>query len=223
MEENIGLIDRLASIVTNFDMSYIIPELDTLLGWVDLAARLSVIVGPALMLVLGILYYFLPPQEANHRFGYRFYWGMGSVPAWQFTQRIAGVTWMAMGLVLALIMFIVSLIFGALTIEETVSTAVICLLIQLVLMGGLCLAIDAVVMLRYNRKGDLRPNTIIRVSENFLELKYMRNRRMRILQETTAQLQQEAAQEQEAILAEEAAQAVSYADESAADAPQEYR
>ena len=81
MEENTGFMDKLAEDVAEFDVLKFLPKLDTVLGWVDLIARVAILAAPVAILILGLMYYLKPPEEANHQFGYRFYWGMGSIQA----------------------------------------------------------------------------------------------------------------------------------------------
>ena len=171
MEENTGFMDKLAQLVTDFDMANFIPELDSVIGWVEFSAQLAVLAGPLLLLILGAVYYFIPPKEANHSLGYRFYWGMGSVEAWQFTQKIAGVSWMGLGLVLTVIMLLISAGYRGMETPDIVSSAGVCLVWELVLIALLCIAIDVVVALRFDKDGNVRPNTIIKIPENFLDLK----------------------------------------------------
>lgn len=171
MEENTGFMDKLALLVTDFDMANFIPKLDSVIGWVELAARVAVMAGPILLLILGAVYFFIPPKEANHSLGYRFYWGMGSVEAWQFTQRIAGVGWMGVGLLLTVIMLLVCNGFRGMDTPEIVSAAGTALIWELVIIALLCVAIDVVVALRFDKNGDVRPNTVIKVPEHFLELR----------------------------------------------------
>lgn len=171
MEENTGFMDKLAQLVTDFDMANFIPELDSVIGWVELAARVAVMAGPILLLILGAVYFFIPPKEANHSLGYRFYWGMGSVEAWQFTQKIAGISWMGIGLLLTVIMLLVCNGYRGMDTPELVSAAGTALIWELVIIALLCIAIDVVVALRFDKNGNVRPNTVIRVPENFLELK----------------------------------------------------
>ena len=171
MEENTGFMDKLALLVTDFDMANFIPKLDSVIGWVELAARVAVMAGPILLLILGAVYFFIPPKEANHSLGYRFYWGMGSVDAWQFTQRIAGVGWMGVGLLLTVIMLLVCNGFRGMDTPEIVSAAGTALIWELVIIALLCVAIDVVVALRFDKNGDVRPNTVIKVPEHFLELR----------------------------------------------------
>ena len=168
MEETTGFMDKLAADVSDFDVLKFLPKLDTVLGWVDLIARVAILVAPVAILVLGLMYYMKPPEEANHQFGYRFYWGMGSIQAWRFTQRLAGTVWTVLGGGLSAIMLIISLIFGALNTMDIANTAITCVIWELVLIGLSCVFINVVVFKRYDRKGEVRVNTTI--PEDFLKL-----------------------------------------------------
>ena len=174
MEENTGFMDKLAELVANFDIANILPELDSFLGWMELLIRLAVMAGPLLVLIFGCIYFFMPPKEANHSLGYRFYWGMGSEHAWRFTQRLAGFVWMIAGGLLTLIMFFVTVAVGGKDLAQMGYDAVICLFWELGVIVVVCLAVDAVVLLRYDRKGRVRPNTVIRVGERFLGMEMPR-------------------------------------------------
>ena len=174
MEENTGFMDKLAELVANFDIANILPELDSFLGWMELLIRLAVMAGPLLVLIFGCIYFFMPPKEANHSLGYRFYWGMGSEYAWRFTQRLAGFVWMIAGGLLTLIMFFVTVAVGGKDLAQMGYDAVVCLFWELGVIVVACLAIDVVVLLRYNRKGRVRPNTVIRVGERFLGMEMPR-------------------------------------------------
>lgn len=171
MEENTGFMDKLAQLVKDFDLANFVPELDSVIGWVEFATRTAVMIGPLLLLIMGAIYFFIPPNEANHHMGYRFYWGMGSVEAWKFTQKIAGISWMGLGLLLTLIMLLVCGGFRGMETPEMVSAAATCLIWELVLSLLLCIAIDVVVALRYDKNGEVRPNTVIKVPDNFLEFR----------------------------------------------------
>ena len=101
-------IEDFKGLMDGFDPAALLPNLDTVLGKLALIARIAVLVGPAAMVIMGLTYLFLSPKEANHYLGYRCYYGMGSVEAWQFTQRLAGIVWGAMGLVLGVVMLVLS-------------------------------------------------------------------------------------------------------------------
>lgn len=84
------------------NLGELIPKLDTLTGWVQWLVSLAVRVGPVCILVLGLIYLLIPPKEANRKAGYRTYFGMGSIMAWRFTQRVAGILMVPVGLILTL-------------------------------------------------------------------------------------------------------------------------
>lgn len=91
-------IDSLKSLLNDFNPSSFIPSLDSLLTHLAPLVRVAVLVGPVCLLVFGLIYLFLPPKEANYSLGFRCRRGMASVEAWQFTQFVAGVIWILLGL-----------------------------------------------------------------------------------------------------------------------------
>lgn len=97
-------MDKIMDLLNNLDhLEKFIPKLDSLLGWVQWLISLSVRVGPVCVLILGLIYLFIPPKEANRKAGYRTYFGMGSVLAWRFTQRVSGLLMSVVGLILTII------------------------------------------------------------------------------------------------------------------------
>ena len=87
------------------DLGKFIPELDKVSGWVQWLISLAIRIGPLCILELGLIYLLIPPKEANHVAGYRTYFGMGSVKAWRFTQRISGIIMTVTGLILTIIAY----------------------------------------------------------------------------------------------------------------------
>ena len=81
---------------------------------------------------------------------------MGSVHAWRFTQRIAGMILGGLGLILTVVMGILSLGFASMEIEAMVWRAVWCLVWEAVLSLLATLAINALAMYWFDRKGELR-------------------------------------------------------------------
>ena len=149
-------LDGLKTLTEDFDPAKLLPELDTMLGKMELLARILVIIGPVILLVLGLIYFLLPPKEANHYFGYRCWFGMGSVDAWRFTQRLAGIVWSVLGLVLVIVMLIVSGGFAGKEVMELLGAAMKCVIWEAALIAAACLFINAIVALRFNSKGERR-------------------------------------------------------------------
>ena len=80
----------------------LLPELAPLLEKTALLSRLLMLIGPFIILGMGLYYFLNAPKEANFRSGYRCYFGMGCVEAWRFSQRLAGGIWCLVGLGLAI-------------------------------------------------------------------------------------------------------------------------
>ena len=149
-------LDAIKGFFDNFELDSLLPDLGSLLGKLELAMRILVIAGPIVMMIMGLLYFFAAPKEANHHFGYRCYFGMGSVDAWRFTQRIAGITWIARGAVLTIVMLIVSGSFAELNAIDMVTKAIFCVLWQAGLLLLAHFGIRAAAAFRFDRHGEYR-------------------------------------------------------------------
>ena len=146
------------SITKLFDLDFaaLVPELDTFLGRICAGASLAVLIGPMLLLVLGMLYLLKPPSEANYRAGFRTYYGMGSIEAWRYTQRIAGLVWGSLGAAMTVIMGIVCLTFGGKDAAAVVKGALICLIIEVILIVATYIGIGAMASKHFDKDGNRR-------------------------------------------------------------------
>lgn len=151
-----NFIADLVDLINNFDPAAYMPKIDSLVGWIQIITRICVLAAPVIMLVFGLTYWFLPAKEANHVAGYRFYFGMGSVEAWRFTQKLAGIVWTSLGLILSIVMFLVSGSFAAMDGTQMLDKAVACILWEIGLIAAACLTINIVLIVRYDRKGNIR-------------------------------------------------------------------
>lgn len=152
-------LDALKELLENFDLNKILPSLDTIAGWVELALRLLVIVGPLMLLGFGLMYLLCPPKEANYSLGFRCWWGMASLESWQFTQKVAGILWSAAGLVLTLVMALLSTGFRDMEVTKMVDVAVSYLLWELGILLALCLIVNIAVIVFFDHKGFRREFT----------------------------------------------------------------
>ncbi len=149
-------IDDLKGLMDAFDPASLLPDLTSVVGKIEFLMRIAVLVGPIVLLVMGLLYLIASPKEANYYLGYRCFYGMGSVGAWRFSQRLAGVIFTLLGLGLTAVMVLVSSGFRDQGIVETTWSAVRCLLWQVGLAAAGCLVINLTVAVFYNRKGERR-------------------------------------------------------------------
>ncbi len=96
-------MDIINSLLGDEDLSQFVPALQDLTGLLEWLLRLAVYIGPLTLLVMGIIYVVFPPKEATHKAGFRTYFGMGSIPAWRFSQLVGGGVIAILGLVLTII------------------------------------------------------------------------------------------------------------------------
>lgn len=149
-------IDSIKELMDGFDPAALLPELDTVFGKIELVCRIAVMIGPVLLILLGLTYLFLAPKEANHYLGYRCYFGMGSVQAWRFTQKLSGTVLGGLGLVLTAVMVFMMMSFRGMEVQAMLWRAVKCLIWQAALALLANLAINAAAFFLFDSRGDFR-------------------------------------------------------------------
>ena len=149
-------IDSIKSLMDGFDPAALLPDLGDLFGSLSALCRFAVMIGPVIMLVLGLAYLFLSPREANYYFGYRCFFGMGSVQAWRFTQRIAGMLFGGVGLILTIVMYVMSGSFSEMEITDMVWKAAGCLAWQAVIALVLTFLVNFLAFFFFDAKGGPR-------------------------------------------------------------------
>ena len=149
-------MEALKSLLNDFDPAALMPDLSSFLGKLELIVRIAIIVAPLVLLGMGLLYFLVPPKEANYRLGYRCFWGMGSEIAWQFCQKLAGIVWSALGILLTVIMAIISTGFDGKDTAQVISTAMTCIIWEVVLAAVSSVAINTIVALNFDSHGELR-------------------------------------------------------------------
>ena len=146
-------IESIKAIMDGFDPASLLPELSSVFGSLSGLCRFCVMIGPIVLLALGLAYLILSPKEANYYFGYRCYFGMGSVYAWRFTQRFAGVVLGLVGLGMTIIMFVLSAGFADMEVTDMVWRAAELLVWE----AGIALLANITINLaaaaRFDRKG----------------------------------------------------------------------
>ena len=149
-------IESIKSLMDGFDPAALLPDLSDLFGSLATMCRFAVMIGPVVLLVLGLAYLFLSPREANYYFGYRCYFGMGSVQAWRFTQRIAGLLFGGVGLILTIVMFLISGGFAEMEVTDMVWKAAGCLAWQAIIAIVLTLLVNFLAFFYFDAKGGPR-------------------------------------------------------------------
>ena len=148
--------EDLTSLLEGADLSKLLPELDGIVDRMVPIMKVALLAGPVIFLILGLLYLFATPKEANYKFGYRCYFGMGSVRAWRYTQRLAGLVFTGVGLILSLVMFVVTAGFGEMDTMDMLWKALKCGIWEAVIIAVSSVTINLVVMFYFDGKGNLR-------------------------------------------------------------------
>ena len=149
-------IDDLKKVLEGSDLGAVLPDLNAIMDKMAPIMRIALLAGPIILLVLGLLYLFASPKEANYKFGYRCYFGMGSVNAWRYSQRLAGILFSGVGLILTLVMLLVTGKFQDMDIMDMLWKAVKCGIWEAVIILLTTLAINVTVAFYFDRKGHLR-------------------------------------------------------------------
>ena len=78
---------------------------------------------------------------------------MASLDAWQFTQHLAGMVWSGLGTVLVIVMALICNAFRRMAPMDMVWCAVKCLGWELALTAIACIAINVVVITKFDKDG----------------------------------------------------------------------
>lgn len=163
-------MDIISSILDGLDnVGNLVPDLGELLGSAHLWISIFLLIAPVSMLVLGIIYLFLPPKEANHRLGYRTYFGMGSVEAWKHTQKIAGIAYGGVGLILGIVMGIICLSTRDQETMDMVLLAIKCLVVQVGIVLVIYLGVFVYTAIVFDRHGNRRKDRRRERAEEYIE------------------------------------------------------
>lgn len=146
-------MDQIMSLLEGFDLAALLPDLQAIFSDIRTWIGMAMMAGPVVLFVIGLVYLLLPPKEANHRMGFRTFFGMGSVSAWKFTQRIAGAVWGALGLILGIWMYLWTKDIADLEIVDYVTQALTALFYQVWAVGISWAVLHIVPTIFFNHKG----------------------------------------------------------------------
>lgn len=149
-------MEKLTELLENLDFSKLLPDLDKLMDLIQKLISLSVRIGPVCILGLGLIYLLIPPKEANRKAGFRTYFGMGSIAAWLFTQRVAGAIMTAAGLFLNFSAKSAANKIAGLGQMQMLEAAFDCFKVQFITIIAIHVFMFVLTMLMFKRKGTLR-------------------------------------------------------------------
>ena len=143
----------LLSLLQDFDVSNFLPAPDkflfSLISWV----RLMLLAGPLLLLCMGLWHRFVAPKKPGSRLGFPLWAPIGSKQAWDFAQRLCDTVYLLLGGGLTAVMFVVSLFFGKKHGLAMINIALICVIIELILIVIACIGVNMLVAKAYDKHG----------------------------------------------------------------------
>ena len=143
-------------LLNGIDFAELLPDINQILSIVAPTAKVLMMVGSFIMLAFGLYCLMIAPREATYLAGYRFRWGMGSVQAWRFMQRCAGVIFLVLGLGCAVYMALHTRDVDDLALMDLLTTAAMYIILQIAVATAGCLLTNLAVILRYDLKGNRR-------------------------------------------------------------------
>lgn len=149
-------IKSIKEFMDGFDPAALLPDIGSIVGKVQLVCTVAILAAPIIMLLMGLAYLLFAPREANYYFGYRTAFGMGSVSAWRHTQKVAGLIFGGLGLLLTILMLMICITFSGREAMDMVWLAVKCLLWEGVLGLIAIFSINSVAMYTYDYNGNKR-------------------------------------------------------------------
>ena len=136
-----------------------LPSMESMVAHLESLMRIAVLAGPLCLLGLGLWYLLAPAKEANHLIGFRCWWGMASVEVWQFTQRLAGLVWTGVGLVMTIVMAIICNGYRELAPDQMAFSALKLLGWEVGIVLVTIIAINIALVVLFDQKGYRRTRT----------------------------------------------------------------
>ena len=147
-------MEAITAFMESFDIAKLLPDLGKFISDLRFWAGLFLLIGPIIMLLLGLWYFFLPTKEANHHVGFRAYFGMGSQEAWKYAQKMAGMFFMIAGGAFTVISLVLIIVLGGAEPMKMATTALILLIVQALAAFGLWLTLQIMLMTKFDKNGN---------------------------------------------------------------------
>ncbi len=147
-------MEAITAFLESFDIAKLLPELGAFISDLRFWAGLFLLIGPLVMLGLGAWYFFLPTKEANHHIGFRCAAAMGSVQAWRYAQRLAGMLYMIVGGLLTVVSIIMIVVLAVAKPMAMATTAMIVMVLQALLALALRIVLQVLINKNFDKDGN---------------------------------------------------------------------
>ena len=147
-------MEAITEFLESFDFAKLLPEIGALLSSLRFWMGLLMLLGPVLVLIFGLCYYFRPVAQPSDKLGFRVRCAMGSTEAWRYAQKLAGTVWMYLGAGMTVVSLVVLLIMLAAQPLTLAMGAVICVAVQALLMTASYFFLLFKISSKYDKFGD---------------------------------------------------------------------
>lgn len=125
-------MDRLFAFLKNFSFEKLLPDLDGYMSTLKTICTILVLVGPLVVLVLGILYKKRPPKDMDSRWGFSNILTRKDPEIWDAAHALTGKIWTIMGAALLAGAVICSILFIWMDVSKAVTVAIWAIGVELV-------------------------------------------------------------------------------------------
>lgn len=144
------------SLLQDFDVANFLPAPDKFLtgltGWI----RVILLAGPLLLLGIGLWDRYVSPKQHGSRLCFPMWVNVTGKKAWAYAQRLCNVTCLLLGGGLSVLMLIISLFFSGERGLAMIYVALVCMIIEFILVLIAWIGINILVGKAYGKNGNLR-------------------------------------------------------------------
>ena len=146
-------MEAITAFLEDFDFAKILPEIGKFMFGLRFWMNFIMLLGPVILLVFGLWYYFRPVTAPHAKLGFRVRLAMASQEAWAYSQKMAGWIWMYLGGAMTIVSVVLIAIFLALEPLTMALGAVIWLGVQALLTVVSYVYLQYKIIGRYGKNG----------------------------------------------------------------------
>ena len=146
-------MEAITGFLEDFDFAKLLPEIGKFMSSLRFWMNFIMLLGPVVLLIFGVCYYFRPVEEPSEKLGFRVRCAMGSTEAWLFAQKQAGTVWMYLGGAMTVVSVVLLLLLLGAEAMTLALVAVIWMSLQAVLAVASYFFLRSKVSAHYDKEG----------------------------------------------------------------------
>ena len=146
-------MEAITGFLEDFDFAKLLPEIGKFMSSLRFWMNFIMLLGPVVLLIFGVCYYFRPVEEPSEKLGFRVRCAMGSTEAWLFAQKQAGTVWMYLGGAMTVVSVVLLLLLLGAEAMTLALVAVIWMSLQAILAVASYFFLRSKVSAHYDKEG----------------------------------------------------------------------